>query len=151
MVFSSSPDFRSCSMTAPTLSSMFASMAAKMRRWMILDVGELFHVGVRSLERAVDRVVGEVEKERFVVVTIDEVDRFASEGVGEVFGFLHRLAAADDGVVGIVVGFVAEKVVEMEFFLSDQYLLGRPPGSVLRRSRVSHHPRAGERNSGLRA
>ena len=49
-----------------------------------------------------DRVVGEVEKEGLIIVAIDEVDRFAGEGIGQAFGFHYRLTTPHDGVVGIV-------------------------------------------------
>ena len=72
----------------------------------VFDMGEFFHVGISPLKRTVDRIVGEVEKKRFVVMTINEVDRFAGEGIGEIFGFFDRLTTADDGVVRVVVRFI---------------------------------------------
>ena len=73
----------------------------------VFDVVELFHVGISALKRAVDRVVGEVEKEWFVVVAIDEVGGFASECVGQVLGFNDWLPTSDDWIICIIVWFVA--------------------------------------------
>ena len=102
----------------------------------VVDVSEFFHVGIGSLERAVHGVVGK-EEERFVVVAINEVDGFAGEGVGEVFRFDHRLSAANDGVVGIVVRLVAEQIVEMEFLVAVPIArFSRTTGQELRRSKV---------------
>lgn len=49
-------------------------------------------------------------------MALDEVDGFAREGVGEVFGFFDGLAAADDGVIGIVIGFVGAHVIGVDEF-----------------------------------
>ena len=84
----------------------------------VFDMSVLLHVGVSSLEWAVHRIVGKEEKERLVVVTIDEVDRLAGKSVGEILGLDHWLSTTNDGVVGIVVGLVAEKIVKMEFLVA---------------------------------
>ena len=56
------------------------------------------------------RVVGNIEEEGLVVVSVDKVDGFARDSVGEVFLFLDRLTAAHDRVVGVVVGLVTPQV-----------------------------------------
>ena len=89
----------------------------------VFDVGEFFHVGICSLKRAVDRVVGEEEKERFVVMTINEVDRFSSEGVGQVCRFFNRLPATDDRIVRVVIRLVTGPRVIKQPLLPDPVLL----------------------------
>ena len=93
----------------------------------VFDVGEFLHVGIGALQRAVHRIVGELEKEGLVVVAIDEIDRFAREGIGEVWCFGDGLATADNRVVGIVVGFVAPPCGRYRSALS-----GRPTGLRVR-------------------
>ena len=43
-------------------------------------------------------------------MTTDEVARLSSEGIGQVRLFLHRLAAAHDGVIGIVCRLIVAHV-----------------------------------------
>jgi hypothetical protein len=63
-----------------------------------------------ALQRTVHGVVGEEQEKGFVGVTIDKVDRFASERIGQIGRFVDRLAAAQNRIVGIVVGFVVMQV-----------------------------------------
>ena len=97
-VFSSRPDLRSCSIT--DLADAVVQIRQHGREDSAVDVFDVcenfFHVGIGPLQRAMDRVVGEVEKEGLIVMAIDEVDGFAGERVGEVFGFHHWLASAHD-------------------------------------------------------
>ena len=72
----------------------------------VRQVLEAFEVAVGRLERRVDRVVGHVEEEGLAGVPLDEVARLAREGVGQVLGLVHGLAAAHQRVVGVVVGLL---------------------------------------------
>ena len=74
----------------------------------VLDILEFFHVLIRGLKGAVHRIVGNEQKEGFVRVSLNEIDGFAGDGIGEIFLFPNGLASPDDGVVGIVVRFVAQ-------------------------------------------
>ena len=76
----------------------------------VFDVGKTLHVGVRPLQRTVDGVVCQVQQKRSLLVTIDEVDGFAGECVGQVLPFVDGLPVAEDGVVGVVGRFVGAHV-----------------------------------------
>ena len=76
----------------------------------ILNRRELLHVRVRSLQRTVDGVVGEVKEKRAVVISVDEVNRFARQRVGQIFMLDDRLASSQDGIVGIVGRLVVSHV-----------------------------------------
>ena len=72
---------------------------------------ELFHVGIRTLKRAMHCVVGEIQEEWFVVVTVNEVDGFTGQRIGQVFAFDNGLTTASDWIIGIVIGFVATHMI----------------------------------------
>ena len=72
----------------------------------VLNVGELLHVGIRTLQRTMHGVVSQVKQERFVVVSPDIIDRFTRQRVGQIFRFHHRLPTTHDRIVGVVVRFV---------------------------------------------
>ena len=61
----------------------------------IVDVSKLLHVRVRTLQWTVNCVVGEIEKERLVVVTVDKVDCLASQCIGQVLVLDDGLPAAN--------------------------------------------------------
>ena len=103
----------------------------------VFDVDKLLHVNIGSLKGAVHRIVGEVEKEGLVVVAIDEVDGFTGQGIGQVFRLHHGLAAAHDGVVGIVVRLVIAHVGGV-----DQSLVADPAAfATIRKALAAQHCR----------
>ena len=48
----------------------------------VLDVRKFLHELIRALHRAMDSVVGEVEKKRLRPMPFDEVAGFSREGIG---------------------------------------------------------------------
>ena len=78
------------------------------------DVLEAGHVGVGSLHRAVDGVVGEIEEERFLLRAVEEVHRLVRERIREVARFFDGLVAAHHGVVFVVFRFVGFQVVALD-------------------------------------
>ena len=99
--------------------------------------------GVGTLQRAMHRVVGQVEEERPVAAAIDKIKRFASQCVGQVRRLLDRLAATQDGIVRVIGGFVVSHVCPSKSNRPSE-LVQRPPlrgprlpsGSDLRRNMV---------------
>ena len=78
-----------------------------------MDVGnmaELLQKPVGRLHRAMDGVVGEGEEEGLRAVPLDEIARLAGERVGEMRGLVFRLAATENRIVGVVVGFLVPEV-----------------------------------------
>lgn len=49
-------------------------------------------------------------------MAIDKIDCLTGDGIREVFVFLHGLAASDDGVVGVVVGFICSHMIGVDEF-----------------------------------
>ena len=106
----------------------------------VLNVRELFHVLIRSLQWTVHGVVGDVQKEWMRLVSIDEIDRLAGERIGEVLALVNRLASAHDRVVGIVsrlgvahVGGVNDPAVsgyKSAFTATGQYRAPQPSGGA---------------------
>ena len=81
---------------------------------------KLFHIGVRTLKRAMDRVVGEVQEKWLVVVAVDEVNSFTGQRIGQVFTFYNGLTTPCNGIVGIVVWLVATHMIGInESFFSN--------------------------------
>lgn len=63
-----------------------------------LHVGESPQVLLGYLVRSVDRVVGHLQKERLLMMAIDERRRFPAEGLREVFLLVNRVVVPQDGV-----------------------------------------------------
>ena len=70
--------------------------------FLVLDVLESLQVRVRCLRRSVDRIERNIQEKRFLVVAVDKGDRFPTEGVGQILGFLDRRPVAQDRIVGFV-------------------------------------------------
>ena len=66
---------------------------------------ESLHIRLSALEGTVDGIVGDIEKERIVSVSLNEVDGFSRESVCKIGCLLYGLTRAIDGVVCVVVGF----------------------------------------------
>src|SRR4051812_25057500 len=63
---------------------------------LVFYVLKLLKPVVRCIHRRVNRVEGEIEKERFVRLLIDEPNGLAAESVGEILLFLNWLVIAQD-------------------------------------------------------
>ena len=80
----------------------------------VVDVSEPIHVLVRSLQRTVNGVVGQIQKEGPSGIAINKVDGFARERIGQVCRFLHRLAASINRIIGVVGRFVVAHVSRVD-------------------------------------
>ena len=81
---------------------------------------KLFHVLVRSLQGAVNRIVGNKQKERLIGMPVYEIDGLTRNGIGKVFFFLDRLASPNDRVIGVVIRFVAQ-VSRVDYLSESSY------------------------------
>lgn len=64
----------------------------------VVDVGKPRQIRVRSLQRAVNGVVGKEQKERLLPMPPDEVAGFAGEGISEMLLLIDRLTPAPSGL-----------------------------------------------------
>src|SRR3954464_15104708 len=63
---------------------------------LVFYVLKLLKPVVRCIHRRMNRVEGQIEKEWFVRLLIDEPHSLAAESIGEIFFFLNRLVVAQD-------------------------------------------------------
>ena len=70
----------------------------------IFDAFESLFVFIRHLHGGVDGVVGQIEKKTFLLMAINESDRFARKGLGQVLLFIHLVCAAPNWIEAVGLG-----------------------------------------------
>src|SRR5436190_3172876 len=72
--------------------------------FIVFDIFEALFIFVRHLHRGVNCVVGQIQKERLLLMPLNERNRLAREGFGEIFLFVHLCRAAPDGIQAVRFG-----------------------------------------------